>query len=186
MRAAASAISRVSIVNLCIEVDRGARFASSTTMSSTPTNNGPCHMSGNFLSFKGKSRLRSSQGARFFSFAKWKKSFLQRNPAHMTRANMSLEVMEALGKAATRRSGGGDKKCITLILKDVFHHGQKAVAFVNFKAFPLPPGPTQRKRKDLLTLGIAKAADVKAAAGIAGRSFSSRPSKNMDPLDRPL
>jgi hypothetical protein len=50
-------------------------------------NNGPCHVSGNFLPFKGKSHSRSSQAARFFSFAKGKRSLLQRNPAHMTRAN---------------------------------------------------------------------------------------------------
>jgi hypothetical protein len=43
-------------------------------------------VSGNFLPFKGKSHSRSSQAARFFSFAKGKKSLLQRNPAHMTRA----------------------------------------------------------------------------------------------------
>jgi hypothetical protein len=48
--------------------------------------NGPCHVSGNFLPFKGKSHSLSSQAARFFSFAKGKKSLLQRNLAHMSRA----------------------------------------------------------------------------------------------------
>jgi hypothetical protein len=41
-------------------------------------NNGPCHVSGYFLPFKGKSHLRSSQAARFFSFAKGKKNILQK------------------------------------------------------------------------------------------------------------
>jgi hypothetical protein len=43
-------------------------------------------VSGNFLPFKGKSPLLSSQAAPFFSFAKGIFSLLQRNPAHMTRA----------------------------------------------------------------------------------------------------
>jgi hypothetical protein len=43
-------------------------------------------VSRNFLPFKANSHSRSSQAARFFSFAKGKKSLLQRNPAHMTRA----------------------------------------------------------------------------------------------------
>jgi hypothetical protein len=43
-------------------------------------------VSGNFLPFKEESHSRSSQAAWFFSFAKGKKSLLQRNPAHMTRA----------------------------------------------------------------------------------------------------
>jgi hypothetical protein len=34
---------------------------------------GPCHVSGNFLPFKGKSHSLSSQAARFFSFAKGEK-----------------------------------------------------------------------------------------------------------------
>jgi hypothetical protein len=45
-----------------------------------------CHGSGNFLPFKGKSHSLTSQAAWFFSFVKGKKSLLQRNPAHMTRA----------------------------------------------------------------------------------------------------
>jgi hypothetical protein len=51
---------------------------------------GLCHVSGNFLPFKGKSPLLSSQAAPFFSFVKGKKSLLQRNPAHMTRANVCI------------------------------------------------------------------------------------------------
>jgi hypothetical protein len=47
-------------------------------------NIGPCHASGNFLPFKGKSHSLSSQAVRFFSFAKEEKNLLQRNPAHMT------------------------------------------------------------------------------------------------------
>jgi hypothetical protein len=44
-------------------------------------------VSANFLPFKGKSYSNSSQAARFFSFAKGIFPLLQRNPAHMTRAN---------------------------------------------------------------------------------------------------
>jgi hypothetical protein len=51
-----------------------------------------CHVSGNFLPFKGKSQSLSSQAARFFSIAKGKKSRLQRNPAHMTRANVFVTL----------------------------------------------------------------------------------------------
>jgi hypothetical protein len=40
------------------------------------TNNGPSHVSGNFLPFKGKSHSLSSQAARFFSLAKGEKSLL--------------------------------------------------------------------------------------------------------------
>jgi hypothetical protein len=50
------------------------------------TNNGTCHVSGNFLPFKGKSHSLSSQAAPFFSFTKGIFPLLQRNPAHMTRA----------------------------------------------------------------------------------------------------
>jgi hypothetical protein len=48
-------------------------------------------VSGNFLPFKGKSHSLSSQAVRFFSFAKGKKSLLQRNPAHMTRVIITYE-----------------------------------------------------------------------------------------------
>jgi hypothetical protein len=51
--------------------------------------NGPGHVSGNCLPFNGKSPSLSSQAERFFSFAKGKKSLLQRRKtAHMTRANV--------------------------------------------------------------------------------------------------
>jgi hypothetical protein len=43
------------------------------TIFESHVNIGPCHVSGNFLPFKGKSHLLSSQAARFFSFAKGKK-----------------------------------------------------------------------------------------------------------------
>jgi hypothetical protein len=49
-------------------------------------------VSGIFLPLKGKSHSRSSQAARFFFFAKGKKSLLQRNSAHMTRANGPCHV----------------------------------------------------------------------------------------------
>jgi hypothetical protein len=67
-------------------------WSSPLVIFSVPTreNNGPCHISGNFLPFKGKSPFLSSQAAPFFSFAKGKKSLLQRNPAHMTRAIVFL------------------------------------------------------------------------------------------------
>jgi hypothetical protein len=38
--------------------------------------NGPCHVSGNFLPFKGKSHSLYSQAARFFSLAKGKKGLI--------------------------------------------------------------------------------------------------------------
>jgi hypothetical protein len=53
---------------------------------------GPCHVSGNFLPFKGKSRSLSSQAARFFSFAKGIFPLLQRNPAHMTPAIVTVNL----------------------------------------------------------------------------------------------
>jgi hypothetical protein len=49
-----------------------------------------------FLPIKGKSYSLSSQAAQFFSFAKGKKSLLQRNPAHMTRANIIFAVIKLM------------------------------------------------------------------------------------------
>jgi hypothetical protein len=49
-------------------------------------------VNGNFLPFKGKSHSLSSQAARFFYFAKGIFPLLQRNPAHMTRANASFHA----------------------------------------------------------------------------------------------
>jgi hypothetical protein len=58
--------------------------------------NSPCHVSRNFLPFKGESPFLSSQAAPFFSFAKGIYSLLQRNPAHMTRAIVTAEILQHL------------------------------------------------------------------------------------------
>jgi hypothetical protein len=56
-------------------VCRNCPDQSTTSLRTQTTDNGPCHVSGNFLPFKGKCQSLSSQALRFFSFAKGKKTF---------------------------------------------------------------------------------------------------------------
>jgi hypothetical protein len=70
---------------------------------------GPCHVSGNFLPFKGMSHSLSSQAARFFSFAKGEKR-RRRKKEKKVRNKEEKEKKEKRKKRKKKEKKGKRKK----------------------------------------------------------------------------